>query len=68
MSEETFTCENCKQTFSSDWSDEEAQAEYEALFPNHAEAEALVSVVCEDCYNKMLDWKSPEEAEKELNQ
>lgn len=44
-----YRCADCHDEFLSDWSDEEAAAEYETLFgrpfdPDHVEA------LCDDCY------------------
>jgi len=33
MTKRTFTCFNCKRTMESDWSEEEAKAEFAANFP-----------------------------------
>lgn len=61
-----YQCEICLGVFVKGWSDEEAQAEYEQLFPKHVAAKADKGVVCDDCYKKLVAWKPPEQAEAEL--
>lgn len=53
---ETYTCSSCGVTFRKVWSDEEAQAEYEAVFGSDAAADPEVSVVCDDCYPTIVAW------------
>lgn len=53
----TFTCANCLETFGKDWTDEEAAAEYDEVFPD---AVGAVDVVCDDCYNKMITVMPPQ--------
>jgi uncharacterized protein with PIN domain len=61
-----YRCENCLEIYEKDWSDEEAQAEYEQNFPNSGEEQAIV---CDDCYKKMIAWKSPKQyANERLSQ
>ena len=43
-----FTCALCGGTFPYLWTEEEAQAEYAALFPEEPIEEQ--EVVCDDCY------------------
>jgi hypothetical protein len=62
----TFKCENCKGVFNKEWSDEEAEAEWQSVFEKHAQANQERGMVCDDCYNEMLDWKPPEVAEAGL--
>ena len=50
MSDE-YTCAACGETFTKVWSDEEATAEAEQLFPN--DLDDLV-VVCDDCWQEMV--------------
>ena len=50
----TFTCAMCKHTFESDWTEAEAQAEYESAFGAYAETDK--SAVCDDCYKKFWEW------------
>lgn len=52
---ETFTCDNCGETFDKTWSDAEAAAEAQELFPgidisNPDEA----GVVCDDCFEHIM--------------
>ena len=44
----------CKHTFESEWTEEEAQAEYESAFGAFAESD--MSVVCDDCYKRFWGW------------
>ena len=48
----TFTCDNCGRTFETDWTDEEAKAEYEAAFGKPFDPETAV-VVCDDCFKRL---------------
>ena len=66
MSNDTYDCAACGETYECGWSDDAAQIEYEHKFPKHAHAQAPVDVVCDDCYLQLTAWKSPEEAEAEL--
>lgn len=50
-----YTCVACKGTFHSDWTDEEAWAEYERLYPGVPRSEA--ASVCDDCYKDFMEWK-----------
>ena len=53
MPDEHFTCDACKGIFAKNWTDEEAQAEYESV----PEWQGLQqAVLCEDCYRQMLTW------------
>lgn len=53
---ETFTCELCEETFEKGWTDEEAEAEFEALFPDDPPR----AVVCEDCFAEVMEWAKSE--------
>lgn len=52
MTNSTYQCEACKKTFEfeSDWTEEEAVAEYESAFAGDDDDKA---VVCDDCYQEM---------------
>ena len=55
MSSETFTCEACGKTFPKGWSDEEAAAEAEELFPGIDPGDpAEAGTVCDDCYQQIM--------------
>jgi hypothetical protein len=56
----TYTCELCHQTFDSDWPDEEAAKECEALFGQVPMSDC--AIVCDDCF-QMIDPRKPENAE-----
>jgi hypothetical protein len=49
MADETFTCASCGGTFEKEWSDEEAQAEYERNIPLEDRG-GPIDVVCDECY------------------
>jgi hypothetical protein len=49
-----FTCARCKGTFESEWSDEEAVEEAEALFGTFDKQDA--AKVCDDCYAEFVAW------------
>jgi hypothetical protein len=52
---ETFTCESCGETFPKGWSDEEAAAEAEELFPGMDLSDpAEAAVVCDACYQHLM--------------
>ena len=59
-----YRCENCLEVYEKDWSDDEAQAEYEANFPNAAKQGVPRAIVCDDCYKEMIAWKDPKEADR----
>ena len=46
-----YTCEMCKGTYEKEWSDEEAQAEAERLFPGMDHSDMVL--LCDDCYQKV---------------
>lgn len=49
-----YTCEWCGQTYESEWSEEEAQEEYENnFFPEEREG-VEKAIVCDDCYKKVM--------------
>ena len=52
---ETFACESCGGTFPKGWSDAEAAAEAQELFPGIAVTDAAESgVVCDGCYQHIM--------------
>ena len=50
----TYTCARCGGRFESDWSEEEAQAEYERNFPGATAAKLPREEVCDDCYKVLM--------------
>lgn len=44
----TFKCEHCGGVFEKEWSDEEAKAEHDKLFPGHSIETA--ALICDDCF------------------
>ena len=52
---ETFTCESCGETKEKGWSDAEAAAEAEELFPGIDVSDPTEArVVCDDCYQHIM--------------
>ena len=52
---ETFTCENCGGTFPKVWSDEEAAAEAEELFPGlNVSDPGEAGLVCDGCFQIIM--------------
>jgi len=55
MSSETFTCESCGRTLPKGWSDEEAAAEAQELFPGiDPDDPAEAGTVCDDCFHRIM--------------
>ena len=55
VSVETFTCESCGETKEKGWSDAEAAAEAEELFPGIDVSDpAEAGMVCDDCYQHIM--------------
>lgn len=50
-----YQCENCLGIFNYGWTDEEAEAEYQANFTEEANAGVEKAIVCDDCYKGMTD-------------
>jgi len=55
--EDTYVCEICGGEFEKGWPDEEAQAETKKLFGNISKVD--LSVICDDCFNKIHPAKFP---------
>lgn len=53
MSSKTFTCGLCSQTFLKGWSDEDADREYQHLFPEESAKQEAREQVCDDCFQKI---------------
>ena len=52
---DTFTCDSCGETFDKTWSDEEAAAEAQELFPGiDASDPEEAGTVCDDCFNHIM--------------
>ena len=49
---EQYTCAACGNTYEEGWSDEEARAEYEDVFPGRDIDDA--DVVCDTCYQEIV--------------
>lgn len=56
MKDNQFTCAKCHQTFYKGWSDEDAEKEYNEVFPDSIDE---VDVVCDDCYKEMITVRPP---------
>ena len=59
-----FKCEVCEETFESDWTDQEAEAEYAEAFPESKLRNVERGLACTDCYEKMIASFPPYLAEK----
>ena len=55
MSEKTYTCAICGETYEYEWSDEEALAEFKAKYGDVPEEER--DVICDDCYQPFEKWR-----------
>jgi hypothetical protein len=55
--EREYVCELCKGTFVSGWSEAEAKAEYQENFG--AGGDEPPSVVCDDCYRRIIEEFPP---------
>ena len=53
MKGDPFTCDGCHRTFTKAWSDEEAKAEYDRVFPNEKPDEPR-AMLCTSCYQRLL--------------
>ena len=53
MKRKTFKCAACGGTFEQEWSEEEALAELERVFPGWSPDDC--SVICDDCHSAMKD-------------
>lgn len=51
----TYLCARCHGVFETDWTDEEAQAEYAIEFPD-VPIDTPTVVVCDDCYRGVGEW------------
>ena len=52
---ETFTCDSCGDTLPKGWTDEEAAAEAEELFPGiNVSDPAEAGIVCDACYQHIM--------------
>jgi hypothetical protein len=58
-----FTCEVCGNTYTKARSDEEAFAECEANF-GVTPAKSDCGIVCEECYQKFMEWRRSQPAER----
>jgi len=56
VTDDTFTCALCHETFDKAWSDEEALAESHDLWPQEHIDGVDMDVVCDDCHHGVLAW------------
>ena len=56
-----YECALCRGEFVASWSKEEAEAEYQALFPNAAASLEPRAVVCDQCFKMMTAQLPPSE-------
>lgn len=54
MSDRTFECYMCGNTFRSAWTEKDADAEYEKTFGKHMGEKR--AVLCEECNDAFLKW------------
>ena len=54
-----FTCDNCGETYTKTWSDEEAMAEAESLYPAE-DLEEGTGIVCDPCFQVIMAWAQGE--------
>lgn len=54
MTDKSYTCAMCRETFDYAWTDEEAEAEYQGDFPDESAAEVERDIVCDGCYRKVM--------------
>lgn len=52
----TYTCANCGETHTSEWTEEEARAEAATIFGDEQD----MDVVCDDCYKEIMEWRAPQ--------
>jgi hypothetical protein len=52
----TYTSARCGGVYTKGWSDEEARAEYEATMPRAAKRGDEEAMVCDGCYQPILEW------------
>jgi hypothetical protein len=62
MTHPVYRCAKCGEEFESEWTLEEACAEYEAIFNRPFNA-AEVSALCDDCYEEELAAMAKPEGE-----
>lgn len=54
--ENTFTCDLCKETFVKGWTDEEAMEEHSEIFPESFKPKEEHACICDDCFNEFMAW------------
>lgn len=57
---ETYTCARCQQTHTKTWSDAEAMEEYVNTW---RDTSGPVTIICDDCYQKIYAWALSEHPE-----
>ena len=51
-----FTCELCKKTSISAWSEEDAKKEFDSVFNGTPHHDEETGVLCEECYQKVMKF------------
>ena len=54
--DEIFTCTKCGDTFTMEWSNEEAKAEFKENFGKEMSDEDDICILCDDCYKEFKSW------------
>ena len=62
MSDRTFKCTMCHETYPKGWSDEEAMKEYEENYGKHMGEE--MDVVCDACHAAIMAWRGSMDKDK----
>lgn len=60
MTGRKYTCEHCRGTFTTTWSDEEANAESREIFGVEPTDETH-AVICDDCFTRLRAWMAKRE-------
>lgn len=55
MSENTFVCAMCEETFLKGWSDDEAMAEFKRNYPGPAMKQEY-AILCDECHEEFREW------------
>lgn len=68
LEENQYRCNHCGEVFNKGWSEEEAMAEHKENWGDYPIE--LCRVICDDCYNEFMSWKSnlPKETVEEIEE
>ena len=53
---EKFTCAHCRKEFETEWTDDEAQNEFQSVFGKSINVSQYI-VVCDDCYKMIMQQR-----------